>query len=525
MGGTAPDVAPTTVSAHRPITRSGPTALDGRFELGDQPVGVRFLRFVGAPLAILEAGGHAGDVDQERRELAAAPFVAADRQRAERVAVIALTTADEDAALSFTALDEVLARQLERGLHRLRAARHQVDVVEPLRRVLGEAVGQRLGHVGGEEAGVRVRDRVDLGVHRRQHVGVRVPETRHRGAAARVDVALSLSIDQLDALAGDCDRRRGAKAAMHHMAHVGILIRAAVAVPVGIGLAQQLLSLAQSPHDRLSAAHRHFRHHPLDQRMRRNERMEEGARRGLEEQALVGVARKRRELRIGERDHGQVAGAGAPHAFDRLARIGREADGNQHRLRGKAGDGLGQQAVRVVHEDAVSAQHRVQVVRVQRDAVAASKAEKRGGRRLEQAARDALEDGGLVQACQRRDVFLLQALETVERAAAGASPLHAARARGEIGRAPAKMRAEIVLEGAVGVEPDGARQPRQRRRHDVRPARLLAHRQHADLRRMGVHPARRALQLLRQPVELRLNARERGCSHESSRSLPQRRGR
>ena len=53
------------------------------------------------------------DVDQQRRELPAAPGVAADRQRPEGVAVITVAAGDEARALRLALLDEVLPRELQ----------------------------------------------------------------------------------------------------------------------------------------------------------------------------------------------------------------------------------------------------------------------------------------------------------------------------------------------------------------------------------------------------------------------------
>jgi len=58
------------------------------------------------------------DVDQQRPELAAPPFVAADGECAERITVVALPAGDEQRALRLPDLDEVLPRHLERGLDR-----------------------------------------------------------------------------------------------------------------------------------------------------------------------------------------------------------------------------------------------------------------------------------------------------------------------------------------------------------------------------------------------------------------------
>ena len=83
-------------------------------------------------------------LDQQRSELLALPFPAADRERAERDAVIALAARDDVSPLRLAALDEILPRELERGLDRLRAAADEEDVTDALRRVSDEIVGQFL---------------------------------------------------------------------------------------------------------------------------------------------------------------------------------------------------------------------------------------------------------------------------------------------------------------------------------------------------------------------------------------------
>ena len=74
-------------------------------------------------------------LDQQRAELRAAPFVAAGRERAERVAVIALAAGDDVAPLRLARLDEILPRHLERRLDRFRAAGDEIGVADALRRV------------------------------------------------------------------------------------------------------------------------------------------------------------------------------------------------------------------------------------------------------------------------------------------------------------------------------------------------------------------------------------------------------
>ncbi len=115
-------------------------------------------------------------LDQQGLELGAPPGVAADRERAERVAVIALAPRDDMGALGLTDLDKILARHLERRLDRLRAAADQIDVAQPGRGVLDQPVGETLGDFGREKGRVRVGDRVELPPHGGEHVRMPMAE-------------------------------------------------------------------------------------------------------------------------------------------------------------------------------------------------------------------------------------------------------------------------------------------------------------------------------------------------------------
>jgi hypothetical protein len=86
-------------------------------------------------------------------KLLASPRISADRERTERIAVIRLPSRDHVPALRLAFLDEILARELERGFDRLRASRDEVDLVERFRRVRDEHIGQRLHRLVREERG------------------------------------------------------------------------------------------------------------------------------------------------------------------------------------------------------------------------------------------------------------------------------------------------------------------------------------------------------------------------------------
>jgi hypothetical protein len=116
------------------------------------------------------------------------------RERAERVAVVALASRDEVAPLRLPDLHEILPRHLEGRLDRLRAAGDEIDMAHAGRRVGDEIGAQALGRFRGEEARMGVGQPVELGMHGREHVRMRVPEAGHGGAARGIDVVPPLAV-------------------------------------------------------------------------------------------------------------------------------------------------------------------------------------------------------------------------------------------------------------------------------------------------------------------------------------------
>jgi hypothetical protein len=144
--------------------------------------------------------------------------VAAGRERAERIAVVALAPGDDVPAPRLAGLEKILPRHLERRLDRLRTAADEIGVGEARRRVLDEAVGEPFGDFGGEEAGMGVGERVELAAQRREHVGMAMAEARHRRAAGGVEIAIAGAVDEFDAGAADGERRRDAGGSVEQMA-------------------------------------------------------------------------------------------------------------------------------------------------------------------------------------------------------------------------------------------------------------------------------------------------------------------
>ena len=131
---------------------------------------------------------------------------------------------------------------------------------------------------------------------------MRVAQARYGGAATRVEIALAIRIDDLDARRRSDDGRHGAQIPMHQSGHRELSRAAIACVPIGAGLAQQCFACAETRDDLASAARRDFGHQPFDECVRRDDRMEERARCRLEQQALAGGPRERRQLRVGNGD-------------------------------------------------------------------------------------------------------------------------------------------------------------------------------------------------------------------------------
>ena len=98
-------------------------------------------------LAIGIAGGDMAGLDKDRIIDLPPPGVAARRQRAERVAVIALASGNDMAPVRLAGLDEILACELQRRLDGLRPAGNEIDMFNPLRRVFRQKRGKRLGRL------------------------------------------------------------------------------------------------------------------------------------------------------------------------------------------------------------------------------------------------------------------------------------------------------------------------------------------------------------------------------------------
>jgi hypothetical protein len=113
-------------------------------------------------------------------------------------------------------------RHLQRRLDGFGAPADQVGVADACRGMRHQVVGQRLGHLGGEETGVCIGQAVDLRMHGGQHVGVAMAQAGHGGATAGVDVGAALGVKDLHALGPHGHRQGGGQLAVQHVGGGGV---------------------------------------------------------------------------------------------------------------------------------------------------------------------------------------------------------------------------------------------------------------------------------------------------------------
>jgi hypothetical protein len=134
---------------------------------------------------------------------------AADRDRADRVAVVGLVQVDEGGAAGVLppALLLVLEGHLQRDLDRGRARLRVEDAAQALRGEVDEAIGQLDRPRVREAEHGRVRNLLQLGPHRRVDPCVPVPVHVAPQRRYAVQVTPSLDVDQVGALAPLDDQR------------------------------------------------------------------------------------------------------------------------------------------------------------------------------------------------------------------------------------------------------------------------------------------------------------------------------
>ena len=121
--------------------------------------------------------------------------------------------------MRFLTFDEILAREFQCGLDCFGAAANVENMTKTFWRVRNEIIGQILRDLRRKKAGMRVSELVELLVHRRQHVRMRVAETRYCRATGCIEVFLSGTVADHEPPGSTCDGIRMTDLAMKNVAH------------------------------------------------------------------------------------------------------------------------------------------------------------------------------------------------------------------------------------------------------------------------------------------------------------------
>ena len=106
------------------------------FKLLGDALPVRIWGLADCTVDILVTGRNMRDVHQDRFEIRAPPSIAAGRKRAERIAVIALSTGDHMAPLWFADFKVILPREFQGRFYGLGPSGNKVDAIQISRGVL-----------------------------------------------------------------------------------------------------------------------------------------------------------------------------------------------------------------------------------------------------------------------------------------------------------------------------------------------------------------------------------------------------
>src|SRR5215472_100847 len=139
-------------------------------ELLRQALAISTRGLVDSPPAIFVARRDVMRLDQQRAEGLALLKPSANREGAERDPMIALASSDEVSPLRLAAFDEILSRELKRGLDCLRSAAKEKDMADAARGMGDQIISQFLSHPRREKACMCIGQPVELRMHRRQHI-------------------------------------------------------------------------------------------------------------------------------------------------------------------------------------------------------------------------------------------------------------------------------------------------------------------------------------------------------------------
>ena len=141
--------------------------------------------------------------------------IAAQGERAQRIAVVGLAAGDEAGPVGLANLQEILPGHLQRGLNRLGPAGDEIGIGEAARFVANQCVGQFLSRRGREKAGMGIGEACGLVLDRLDNAGMLMTEATDRRPARGIQDFAPIRAHQPHTMAAGCDRwRRASKIAV-----------------------------------------------------------------------------------------------------------------------------------------------------------------------------------------------------------------------------------------------------------------------------------------------------------------------
>ena len=158
-------------------------------------------------------------LNQDRIKLLTAPDIAANGERAERVAMITLAAGQKTDTLRLADFQKILPGHFHRGLNGFRTARDEIDPIHACWCLRYQMIGQLFHRLIGEKPGMGECDPVNLCMHGRVNGRMIMAKTRDRRTAACIKITLASLVDQIDAIALDSDRVLGFEIAVEDPGH------------------------------------------------------------------------------------------------------------------------------------------------------------------------------------------------------------------------------------------------------------------------------------------------------------------
>ncbi len=162
-------------------------------------------------------------IDQDWGELFPPPHIAADSQRPQGVAMIALAARDIAMAVPLPLLPEILIGQLQSCLYRFGTTGHEIRIIQTVGRTGCQKIRQVFQWLVREEACMGERQSIHLILHRLDRAGMGMAQTTDRRPAGRIQITLAVRIDNVTPIALNSGRRGRATVAVKNMGHDRVL--------------------------------------------------------------------------------------------------------------------------------------------------------------------------------------------------------------------------------------------------------------------------------------------------------------